>query len=103
MPQPLAHKDFPFLPLYRVFQKNAERQKKNIYVIIALSQPAPKYWGWQRRQLSILSGLLTYHDNQNIYVVAVFEHHFSIKRDRKASKNACGILDFKVWCGRTSL
>ena len=32
-------------------------------VIIALSQPAPKYWGRSRRQLPIHSALLTYRDN----------------------------------------
>ena len=40
---------------------------------------------------------------KNIYVAAVFEHSFSIKRDWKASSNACGVLNFKVWWGRTSL
>ena len=33
------------------------------YVIIALSQPAPKYWGRSQRQLPIHSALLTYHDS----------------------------------------
>ena len=40
---------------------------------------------------------------KNIYVAAVFEHSFSIKRDRKASSNACGVLNFKVWWGQTLL
>ena len=40
---------------------------------------------------------------KNIYVAAVFEHGSSIKRDRKASSNACGVLNFQVWWGRTSL
>ena len=39
----------------------------------------------------------------NIYVAAVFEYSFSIKRDRKVSSNACGVLNFKVWWGWTSL
>lgn len=33
---------------------------------------------------------------ENIYVVVVFEHCFSIKRDQKSSSNACGVLNFKV-------
>ena len=40
---------------------------------------------------------------KNIYVAAVFEHSFSIKRDRKTSSNACGVLNFKVWWGQSSL
>ena len=36
-------------------------------VIIALSQPAPKYWGRSRRQLPIHSALLTYRDNHVSY------------------------------------
>ena len=30
--QPLAHKEFPFLPLCKVFLENAKMQKENIYV-----------------------------------------------------------------------
>ena len=33
MSQPLVHKDFLLLFLYKAFQKNAETRKKNIYVV----------------------------------------------------------------------